>query len=550
MTAKVLIFFTFTCRIFRLSKYLDRKSLYILLVILLFGACLRFWGIGDRTIWLDEGIGYFYTNQSWSYLWNTVPEYEVHLPFFYSTLKLWTSVFGTSEAALRTPSALASLGVILCLFVAGRIAGGPRNGIVLGLAAAALFAVWKLQIEFARDARPYAYCALGMSLMMIGTLQIISFPEKYKAWPWKIAFYRSRKLLVLASLFAGMSLMLWSHNVGLIAVFVNAVFLFFWWAFAQRCDVRLFVTLGTCGVLVVLSFLPGIPLLISQAGEVSSHYWQSKPSLLGLLSISTKAVAQPLPLLGFETNLGTILASLVAAIVFLMGAVGYVKVTYDYHRNRFVSIYPIYLCLAIWVLLVTLTYIYKPIIMPRTMVFVVPPALIILSGLPFVVREDLRNVTAALLVGFGGLGALNTIHTSERPYAPITRHISESDSPDAPVLVLPNSAALPIQYYNERLNSGLNLQPLPEAFPARSKDYIYVTGNKASAAVDADMLSATIATVRSEETIWTVIRFVDLFDPNGIVRKYLLETGRCPRYIYGLDRTATLERWHQSFCDQ
>ncbi len=527
---------------------MKQRTFIILGFILIFGGILRFWGLGERTIWIDEGYGVFYSDQSWEYLWQTVPDYEVHLPSYYSMLKSWRALAGSDEAALRAPSALASVGVMICLFLAGRIAGGARFGIRLGLLAAALFAVWKLQIEFARDARPYAFCALGMALTLIGTLHILTSAEQYRNWPWKVLLTHASSALSLLALSFGMALMLWSHYVGAIAALTNAIFLLTWWAVAEKFNFRLFCTLGASALLIIFLFAPGIPLILNQSGDMPDQFWNDAPSFLGLMSITTKGVVQPLPLLGFSTDLATILALIIALPFFILGIIGYFKATQEEIGKVSVFIYPLYLCVSIWVTLVILTYSFLPLILPRTLVFIVPPALILLSGFQFALRENYRIVATAALLGLSALGTINLVRDTERPFAPIVRLIAESDAPDVPVLVLPNSVVHPMHYYNERWGTRLDFRPLPEPFPARSDDYVYVTGNKAAAAVHEDRLMATIADIGYQETVWTVTRLKNLYDPNGLIDERLAATGRCPLYIYGLDRTAMLVKWSFEQC--
>ncbi|HWB55268.1 MAG TPA: glycosyltransferase family 39 protein, partial [Tepidisphaeraceae bacterium] len=81
---------------------------------------------------------------------------EFHPPLYSIALRLWRDLFGSTEAATRSLSALAGMLGILCIFDVGRLA----HGRVAGLWAATIFAVAGPQVEFAQDARGYTLVVL------------------------------------------------------------------------------------------------------------------------------------------------------------------------------------------------------------------------------------------------------------------------------------------------------------------------------------------------------------------------------------------------------
>jgi uncharacterized membrane protein len=174
----------------------------VLSVILIAGALLRFYRLGDPSLWKDEiwsvetsmGRGsvndrlpanLIRTDQpSLTSLSSAAPSRSIlthvgditHPPLYFLLLRWWMDLFGTGAAAIRSLSALASLASILVLFDICRFLHGPR----VALLAAAIMALSLGQIEYAFDARAYAVLVL-LGLGCIDLVQRIEFfgPTKF-----------------------------------------------------------------------------------------------------------------------------------------------------------------------------------------------------------------------------------------------------------------------------------------------------------------------------------------------------------------------------------
>jgi uncharacterized membrane protein len=122
----------------------------ILLGILIAGAGMRFYRIGQQSLWLDEywavylatGRGDselnstlgeihdpppetgFASAPAWWHVWTGL-DAGVHPPLYHVLLRWWIDACGDGDAATRTLSALASLGGIAALFSVLRKSRGP-----------------------------------------------------------------------------------------------------------------------------------------------------------------------------------------------------------------------------------------------------------------------------------------------------------------------------------------------------------------------------------------------------------------------------------------
>ncbi|HUT23400.1 MAG TPA: glycosyltransferase family 39 protein, partial [Sumerlaeia bacterium] len=106
-----------------------------------------------------------------------------HMPGYFLMLKAWTLVFGTSEAALRLPSALFSLGTVAVTWDLARRAWGGRAA----MRAACLAAAGQNLLSLSADARMYSSVLFWCVLSMHAYLLLLDRPS-----------WRARAVYVLA----------------------------------------------------------------------------------------------------------------------------------------------------------------------------------------------------------------------------------------------------------------------------------------------------------------------------------------------------------------
>lgn len=112
---------------------------------------LGLFGLGDQGLWLDEemSLNIATAGRDQMALWFTSHP-EQH-PFYYLLLRGWTSLFGTSETALRSLSLLFAVTAVPLLFRLGRDLLGRREG----AAAAVLLALSPFWLFYAQEGRMY-----------------------------------------------------------------------------------------------------------------------------------------------------------------------------------------------------------------------------------------------------------------------------------------------------------------------------------------------------------------------------------------------------------
>jgi mannosyltransferase len=127
------------------------------------GAALRFTTLAVQSYWTDEAVTVALVRQSFGKMLSSVPETESTPHLYYVLAWLWSQVFGTGEAGLRSLSALVGAATIPVAYAAVARLVSPRAGLVV----AALAAVNPLLVWYSQEARSYALVVLltGLSLV-------------------------------------------------------------------------------------------------------------------------------------------------------------------------------------------------------------------------------------------------------------------------------------------------------------------------------------------------------------------------------------------------
>jgi uncharacterized membrane protein len=132
-----------------------RRRRLVLLALILVALGLRMARLGFQPLWWDEGWSlYFATLDLGSMLARTAV--DIHPPFYYLLLHLWTGLFGTSAGSARLLSVLLGTATVPLLYATGRRLLGFRGG----LAAAFLLAISPFHIYYSQEVRMYVLVTL------------------------------------------------------------------------------------------------------------------------------------------------------------------------------------------------------------------------------------------------------------------------------------------------------------------------------------------------------------------------------------------------------
>jgi mannosyltransferase len=127
-----------------------RAGTGLLVLIVLLGSLLRFAGLGNESIWLDEATSILIARMDLPsvVVWTAA---DIHPPLYYLILHFWLG-FGESEFAIRALSAMLGVVAVVIVYALARELFDEQ----VGLLSALLLALSPMHIWYSQEARMYA----------------------------------------------------------------------------------------------------------------------------------------------------------------------------------------------------------------------------------------------------------------------------------------------------------------------------------------------------------------------------------------------------------
>ncbi len=260
-------------------------ELWVLAAIVVAAAAVRFASLHAASYWLDEAYSVVALRGSLGDVWHAVNTTESTPPLFYVLGWGWTQVFGTSEAGLRSLSALAGTALVPAVWLAGRELLDRRAALI----AAALTATSPLLVWFSQEARAYELAVLLCALAF-----------------WQLARARRRAPGALAWWAVFAALALTAHYITAFPLLAEAAVLLWW-----RRDRAAVLAVGAVGV----AGLALVPLLVGQRDNPLAGYVHGTPLRQLAEVVKQFAVGYDGP---WEVVLGTLAIALLAAGLLLV----------------------------------------------------------------------------------------------------------------------------------------------------------------------------------------------------------------------------------------
>lgn len=472
------------------ASKLPRPALILIIAIIAgFALWTRVWNIWAEPMWLDEGYSAYAAAKGWDFLWNTVPRYETHPPFYYSLLRLWTLIAGDGLIAHRMLGILCGLAVLGIAALAARrlarIAGADPT--LVALATTALFATSPVLIWMTREIRPYplmilTYAGAALALIAIAERRAAGLPLAGRAFAgW---------------LFCG-AMMLWLHNLG--PLYAAAMGL------ALLCVVRVRTMnkadwLWFVGghLLAIALWLPALFILLDQAPEWVKATWL-KFSPNHLWRRGTYMFTGP------RDDIRT-----AAAILALCGG----ALLWRARRQGVLAALLIMALLPVAVSLIVSAW-FTPIFIIRTMTALAGPALLLMGlGIGWALSgEGWRRYTwlvptgalAWMLIGQGGID-IETRQKVERDWYRAIEWLQPRFRPGDVVFTYPNEGALPFDRAVRDYRLTMPSRPIPTPIPSLNPPpgSWYVSGSRGVPSLDRPHLRAIAQApeTRAVPTIW------------------------------------------------
>ncbi len=303
------------------------RKMWLLGLILLFGAILRLYGLDSESLWADEGITVWTVSDSFAAMKQMLAK-AIHPPLHYLILHPLVHTFGNSEFVVRLPSAIFGMISVFMTYRIGKLLFDTRTG----LFAAGLVALSFFQIRYSQEARNYALLNMLSLFSYYYFIKLLHDPSRKHTGGYLISTV----------------LLLYTHAYGVFTILSHNLYMLIRIAVLRR-DARPslphWVGLQT---LTGLLFAPWVSVLMYHVTtRQNTGAWQKTPSLYNL-SATFGVYAGSLPLL-----------LLFASIVALAAAWWFFKPeahgdTSQDTRFSFTRMEPIYIVL-VWLSSQTLT---------------------------------------------------------------------------------------------------------------------------------------------------------------------------------------------------
>jgi 4-amino-4-deoxy-L-arabinose transferase-like glycosyltransferase len=244
-----------------LGKKIEKKEHLFSILIPIFAGLLFFiLSIINLTssIWFDEAYSAYIVRGDFGQIWD-MTSLDVHPPFFYFALKMWSSVFGTSDIAMRFMSVFFGLIAIVFIFhLLKRFFGIKAAG--LGTIFAAISPLF---IRYGQEMRMYTMVlAIVMAATYFLSLALDNAKEK-----------KGRKYFVIYAILIAIGM--WTHYFSAFAWIAHVVAIIVHFGGFKKLikNKIVFKRLIFTYVFAVLLFVPWVPSFFKQIVTVQSGFW-------------------------------------------------------------------------------------------------------------------------------------------------------------------------------------------------------------------------------------------------------------------------------------
>ena len=181
----------------------------------LLAALLRFFLIGDKSVWLDEAFSIWLARHPLGEMWGWLVHIDQHPPLYYSLLHGWIRLFGDLQGPVRGLSALCST-LTVPIFYAGVRRLSDRS---TALIAAFILALSPFHVRFAQEARMYGLLTLAVAAALYCVARIVTERDAPRRVWWGLAVSQAGVMLThnTAAVYFPLAL-----NLAVAVIFFNA----------------------------------------------------------------------------------------------------------------------------------------------------------------------------------------------------------------------------------------------------------------------------------------------------------------------------------------
>ncbi len=225
----------------------------LLALLTLAGAWLRLSHLGSRSLWLDEGATVALARTSWQHFAWVWWHGEANLQTIYFLLMRGWIRLGSSEACIRSLSAIFGIASIPLIYVLAR----KFTAVGWSLAAAGLLAFNPTHVHYSQEARSYS---LAIFLVLLSTYFFLSAVESGRTRDW-----------ALWTIFSAAAF--YTHDFAALVLVAQAASLFF------KAPPAPWRRMILCGAIIFVAAIPALTYVFRASPENLHFLWMPRPSL-------------------------------------------------------------------------------------------------------------------------------------------------------------------------------------------------------------------------------------------------------------------------------
>ena len=225
-------------------------SKYLLIIILIIAALLRFHGLAKENVWLDEAFSIYHSKFSINHI---ITLDDNHPPLYGLILFISLKIFGASEFSARLPSVIFGILSVLLIYLYGKYAFTKQVGVIASL----LLALSSYHISYSQEARMYS---------LLGFLSLASLY-------FYVRFRDSNSLSNSTLYLVSSILLIYTHYFGTLVVIVQNIHYFL---LTSNKKMKKWIFLQ---VVLIFSYIPWIFRFISRIQAIYNGFWIKKSYL-------------------------------------------------------------------------------------------------------------------------------------------------------------------------------------------------------------------------------------------------------------------------------
>ena len=479
-----------------LPKKINKNQVfYLLALVILLGTYLRFYNLGGESFWLDEGTTTLTIKKHTALeIIQNVKEkgqilptyysygkyrYDEDLPAYYVILSGWVRIFGMSEFAFRSFSAILSTLALLAVFCLARYLFDEKVALLSTfLAAINLTLLW-----YSQEARQYSY------LLFLSLLSVIFLLKSLK----------EGKTKYIVGLIGVNAFIIYSHFPWLMFIFFEGLYALFIIYMDYTKKKRLHKKVIFALVVMGLLYLPIIGRAVFSETETTNLYGKPGISQIARFGIQLSTWLYPSVEMRqqiynatynftfFEWSLliSVLLTAIIAGLLFLVGVKKSV-----YNKQSAIFLLLMFFIPVIFALTLSWTHPSITVFMLKQMIYIIPAFLI------FVSVGILRTKFAIQLIAIISLLSILPIYAY---YTNIDkqqfREVAQFLPRDEPIFINIETAQVIFQYYYGEKDNVLGVSDVNDI-------KLHLKG---------------------VDSFWVLLTFTKYSDPNESIKKFLDE---------------------------